>query len=332
MTIISLNYTYAAEFYPALPLEFRQNRLHEIESQVKRRWEKVREAKKGCFAPYGNKSDKEIAEEFHSLHDFRRHLWHRSPDEPPFISNPDYKVADSLLAIIETLPINNEAWPVRWIAFDYNHVGGPYNASTLLLFGHHFIALREPTSETVDTFFKVLMDHGVSILVRVKPEGEYKENGSFNYWEGKMLEGPGYQVIQPRMKSSRGCQEGAGINYFYTNSWVDDSGMSLEKLYELVQSVRKAYKKIDGNGPIACHCAAGVGRTGTFIAAYILAEMIDALDPKDIGTLSIEEVVLKLSIQRPKMVVKEVQYLLLYRFVDYYMSQKELKSSVVRLK
>lgn len=309
--ISSFNLASGTEYFPALPLEFRQDRMWKIQAQIEKRWEKVKDAKQD-FIFYKNKSDKEIVEEFKKLDNYRNRLWYRNPNKRPLVSNEDYTIAQGLLHK------GNDQWPLQWLAFDYNHVDDTFNASTILIDGFHFIALKEPVCETVDAFFKILMNQDVKILIRLNPENE-NENISINYWEDKLIEGPYHHLIQTKIEYPLSVQEGATIPYFFTNNWIDNAIIELEELYKLISDVRKAYSHLDEKGPIACHCSAGVGRTGTFIAAFIIAENLDMYKPKN---LSIESIVLELSIQRPKMVFNEKQYLLLYRFVEYYIQQR----------
>ena len=108
------------------------------------------------------------------------------------------------------------------------------------------------------------------------------------------------------------------IPYFALDVWQDNEDMDIPTFYNLVQKVRKAYQKLGGQGSIACHCASGVGRTGTFLAALVLA---DTIDRSGLQQLSLEQIVLELSIQRPNLISRAKQYVMLYRFVDYYQQQ-----------
>lgn len=285
--------------------------LLKIEEAIELRWEKVKEVKKN-FARYEKKSDEEILGEYKELNEFRKQLWYSNPEETLLVENPDYIKA----------VITNNVGSNKFAPFDYNHADNSYNASTILLNGYHFIAMREPTPKNLQVFFRFLMNQDVSVLVRLNPEAEYFKRHNFYYWEEYSIKELGYPAIQPKLIEEEGVKIGSPILYFYTNEWSDHKPSSAEELYRLVQDVRGAYEKLENPGPIACHCKAGVGRTGTFIAAFLLANMLDNLEPSEI---SIEALVLKLSIQRSTMCGYDTQYLSLYKFCDYYLSKKKIE-------
>lgn len=295
--------------FPALPLEIRQKHKKEVQAGVEKRWKKV-VRKKSTFAPYTKKSKEEILEEAQHLHLFRQNLWYKNPHESPHICQMDYMVAQDLLEKGYYRLIKN-------IAFEYNCTDSTYNASTILLEGYHFIAMQEPNEMILNLFFKFLINQQVSLLVRVKPDNEFLEANSVRYWEGRLLKKPEGFFLNIMHTEIEKHPQPTYIPYCYTDEWIDNKDVDLKELYRLVQEARKIYAVSDKQRPIACHCASGVGRTGTFIAAFILAELIDKFGGKKIP--SIEKIVLKLSIQRPNMVGTAEQYLLLYRFVDYYL-------------
>ncbi len=309
MIISPLNTISGARTFSALPLEFREQHLFEVEAQFQDRWNKVK--KKISFIPYKKKSEESIREEFRKLHLFRQNLWYRNPEGSPHICQKDYMVDQRLLEKGLYRTIEN-------IAFSYNCTDGSYNASTILIHGHHFIALMEPLELMRMSFFKLLINHGASILVRLKPEEEFTNAGTINYWKGRLIENQESVFLSLDVSLPGWPVNPVEIPYFYTNAWADDRGVEVKELYQLVQNVRLSYQKSKYKGPIACHCAGGVGRTGTFIAAFVLADLLDQSKAHEI---SVEEIVLRLSLQRPNM-VSEDQYVLLYQFVEYYLNQK----------
>lgn len=295
--------------FPVLPVETRQKHKDQVQQEIEKRWDKVLQIK-SSFSPYAKKSDQEIKKEFQALQCFRMNLWYKNPDESPRICQEDYMISQDLLEKGHYRVITN-------IAFVYNRTDSSYNASTILLEGYHFIALQEPNNDILNLFFKFLVNHQISVLVRVKPEQEFKKANSVKYWSGRLKKTDGYTSINVAPEKVADIF----IPYCYTDEWQDDKGVDVKELYRLVQEVRNIYATSGKNTPIACHCASGVGRTGTFIAAFVLAELID----KSNGTAipSIEEMVMKLSIQRPNLMGTSEQYLVLYKFADYYLSVRK---------
>lgn len=289
------------------------NDLQSIEKEVEKRWTKVKKSKKN-FAPYSNKkSKKEISKEFKKLKQFRKKLWYRKPDKSSSPRNKDYLIPEA------TKKNKYNAISSIHSPFAYNCASYNYNASHILIDDLHFIATQGPSGKNLPTFFQILIENNVKILVRLKPEKEYLKSKSSFYWTNYLIEGSECSFILPQIPQQTPLKKSA-IPYFYTNTWEDNQAIDVKELYTLVESVRKKYNSVNKKGPIACHCAAGVGRAGTFIAAYVLAHKLDSMNPKK---LSIEEVVLKLSIQRPLMVSVTEQYSLLYEFVDYFLKQKQ---------
>lgn len=294
--------------FPALPRTYLQKHIMQVKREWQQRWDKVLTLK-NSFVPYVSKNKDEVYKEFAVLNQFRQRLWYEDPEANPRITTEDYLPAQTLLEKGLYRRSSN-------IAFEYNKTNPYYNASTILFQDHHFIALQEPSVETLDQFFTLLINNHVSALVRVKSEKEVLGIDSINYWKDRISGQSPYATLKVTIKEGHHAVSPIPLPYFYTNEWVDDNALEPASLYQLVNHVRKAYKEILKKGPIACHCASGVGRTGTFIAAFIIAKHIESF-PK--SPFSIEEIVLKLSIQRPNFVATKEQYYSLYQFADYYL-------------
>ncbi len=259
-----------------------------------------------------NKNQNETIEEFKRIEDWRNHSWYAEGTGELLVSRIDFMVAQDLLE-------KGFYRKPHLIAFQYNQADGSYNASLIALNGQRFLALEAPTAKNVNQFYKLLQNFQVTQLVRLAPEAASNEKQSFAYWQGR---------IKKNTKSSEqfmhvplaGIQKTFPIHYYFTNSWQDGKGMEPQALLNLIQSVRKNMDT--ENGLMACHCTNGVGRTGTFIAGLLLLQEIDrqlaagvSIDQLDI---SIEKIVMQLSLQRLYMVGKADQYITLYRLVDLY--------------
>lgn len=196
-------------------------------------------------------------------------------------------------------------------SFNYNLASTQYNASIITLNGKAFIAMEAPTNENFKTFCQVLDQYQVTDLVRLTPaQGDHREN-SIPYWEGHL----GINLNGKTTISIAGRE----MNYYATDLWKDHEGIEPKSLIAIVQSVKS---QESASSMIAVHCRAGIGRTGTFIAAYELMREIDQqiASGKDIDHLeiSIDQIIWELSLQRPFMVTKFSQYESLYRLVSDY--------------
>jgi len=300
--------------FPSLPLQSRENHFQSVEKGFEERANLFLKGKQfHNWRP--NKPIAEIKEEFKQIQEWRNHAWYSDITNQYLVSRTDFMVAQSLLE-------RGHFLRPHLIAFQYNVTDPNYNSSTIVLNGQRFLALEAPRPNMVPHFFRLLQNHLVTQVVRLTPS---TENGYFKsspYWESRTQENPKAPekfLVLPRDRKSEGQEQGYKIRYYAIDSWRDNRGVSPKILLNLIQEVRQHY---DSKGLLACHCAAGVGRTGTFIAAFLLVQEVDrqlaAGVPVDALDVSIEKVVMQLSLQRPHMVAREAQYETLYRLLDTY--------------
>lgn len=309
---------YSARTFPSLPSLYKENKFKQIEAAFEERSNLFLKGRHfHNYAP--NKSNKVLLEEFKEIKTWRNHTWYSDETKGSLVSRPEFLVSQDLLdkGLYRRSHI---------LAFDYNHSGCSYNSSNIILYGYRFLALEAPTNKNLDRFFKLLQNYHVTQLVRLTAEKEGKLEKSYPYWVGKLQTYPKEKTEYLNLPLE-GTRHTMPVRYYALDNWLDHQGISPEVLLALIDKVRNEtdYK----NGLIACHCSGGVGRTGTFIAGYVLLEEIDRqLSAKytfDTLDISIEKIVMQLSLQRLHMVATAEQYITLHRLADLYIENLKKK-------
>lgn len=291
------------------PLEYYQNRYLEIENGVNERFSKYFEKKSFTFWKKDLPIDV-IESEFLDLSSLRGEIWFNTDCE-----EIERGWRDDFRPSIEMVREDFVRNP-NCIAFEYNKVSPYYNGSIITLDELKFLSLEGPLERSVRRFFYVLLDANVPLLVRLTPEIENGVERCASYWEGRV---EGMQIAIPRHLGAPKL-----INYLSMDDWKDNSSTNAELLLDMVLIARKLHNP--SKGPLAVHCSGGVGRSGTFIAAYCLVHEIDkqlrnGTSLEDIK-VSIEQLVARLSLQRYHMVARPSQYLNLYQLVEIYFAMR----------
>lgn len=264
-----------------------------VHDQVKDRWHAFQTNR--IFKPFEpGKSDSILEEEFETIRSTRSLIWITS----------GYELAQHLIA-------NDLVRAPGCVAFAYNNTIPYYNASTMCLSDQYHIACEGPRSKDIPKFFNLLKTHQVTHLVRLTDSYEGDTKKCHPYWEGCLTESfDGKQQLN--IPTENGTYPVRAFDMAY---WRDNQGVDPHQLLALVLQVRQ--ELTDSNGLLLVHCSAGVGRTGTFLAALAIVDAIDRGEP-----LSIEEIVYRLSLQRVHSVGKSSQYITLHRLSESYIREK----------
>ncbi len=303
--------------FPSLPTVYRETRYAEIQKGIKDRTKFFLKGRR--FKNWqANRPKHEILEEFQDIKIWRENAWYSDINHKTLISRPDFMLAQDLLD-------KGYFRGTHVIAFDYNKTDGSYNSSTIMMNGQRFLALEAPSVNLTPNFFRLLQNHRVTQLVRLTPERENAQVKCYPYWKNNLsvdMKTNKVYLNLPNKKATakNNTYEKYDMRYYAIENWLDHHGINPKILLDLILKVREDYDP--KNGLLACHCHGGVGRTGTFIAGFLLLQEIDKKLAKGTAIkdleISIEKMVMELSLQRFHMVAKPEQYVTLYRLVDLY--------------
>ncbi len=282
-------------------------KIQSSKNEFKKKWDLFSEKKK--FDLW--KKDwtvEELKNKFDNLFNERLKVYYVDPEKctsnnPIWVYKEEYKPADNWKDIL-----SRYQYP---LTFSYNKVDADYNASIITINNHTFLAMEAPQENNCHIFYQILNQYAVTDIVRLTIENQpIKGESCYCYWKEK-------ESIDPVNNKKILNLGNSQINYFYTANWQDHKGYDAKELLALVQSVKRSDRQT-----IAVHCRAGIGRTATFIAAYILVEEIDnqikrGTAPDNIQ-ISIERIFWELSLQRPFAITHFPQYVSLHELVNYY--------------
>ncbi|KAI0979045.1 hypothetical protein GJ496_003710 [Pomphorhynchus laevis] len=256
-------------------------------------------------------------------------------------SNVDLKSSASVGLLPENLSKNryNDIIP-----FDFNrvrlHKGAtktPNENIASYINGSHIqlshdipmIAAQGPTAKTAGSFFQMLWEQNVTIIVCAVNETENEQSKCAKYWPSNRMEEyrtKHYTVQLAREPVEMHSQGNYIIRYLklictYSNQfrhiwhyhfiqWPDHGVPdNLNSVCDLIFSM----KRRNSNAPILVHCSAGCGRTGTVIGLSKCTNVIFNGNAKDVKSLSIFKIVYNLRHQRIGMVQTLAQYRFMYQ-------------------
>lgn len=255
---------------------------------------------------------------------------------------------------LQQLPRQRESIPgiddreIKWVPYVENRItllDGTEMSASYIHFNwtdeddyHDFIATQAPLEGNVDLFWKMIWENKIEQIVMVT---EIMDDGvkqlCYPYLPvspGEILQfnhGLQVQCIDEKwllaelkenihirtFKVSYEGQERVITHYWYRN-WIDKTApQATTSMIALIKEVYGDKKAVHKKAPIVVHCAAGVGRTGVFIAGYHLSEVIQ----KSAALPRLFDLVGQLRWQRPKMVSKPEQYEFCYRLYSDLQSQ-----------
>lgn len=290
-------------------------------SYIDRQFEETAQAFEWRFEKYGadrffapwtpDRPVEDIHREFQHLHEQRFSIWYMQP--PGWYDtievNEDFLFADHLF-FTDAFRAGN------CLAFAYNQTHPSFNSSNIVMGQGRFLAMEGTRSAQETSFFHLLTAYQVTHLVRLTPAFDTQKK-CHPYWEGRTE----HTDLGTWLRLPLRGGSSYSLHYFEVEDWVDHQAIDAGVLIALIEEVRANYDP--QTDLLAVHCSAGVGRTGTFLAAWVLMHEIDRqrIAGNDVH-VSIEEVVFKLNLQRKYMVTRKEQYQMLYELVGIYLMDR----------
>ncbi|KAL3880532.1 hypothetical protein ACJMK2_032766 [Sinanodonta woodiana] len=180
-----------------------------------------------------------------------------------------------------------------------------------------YIAAQGPITKTVGDFWWMVWQERIKCIVMLTNLSEMGKMKCIQYWPDKddhtygdvTVKILGNESFADRIKRDLQLNvsgKSRNVTQFHYTAWPDkdvpDTAWSLVEFWKYVRNHR-AY----GKGPIAVHCSAGVGRTGTFIALDIIYD-----EACETGHVDVMKCVKKLRKQRVNMVQTVNQFIFLH--------------------
>lgn len=204
-----------------------------------------------------------------------------------------------------------------------NWINGEVEGST-----KRYIACQAPLPTTIVDFWRMIFQVECSVIVmltklmergrlkahRYYPDevGSTQQFGQFTVTLVKAYEKDSIQVRT--LKLALGKKEERTVTQLHYSDWPDfgtpENTQPLRTLISLTDMYQQLNDSGSPTGPIVSHCSAGLGRTGTFIAAHIILTRLQRGLPIDIHTT-----VALLRKQRDGMVQTKEQYYFIYQTI-----------------
>lgn len=195
--------------------------------------------------------------------------------------------------------------------FDEQNQKIDFNGAQFVTGNKNYILMQGPKESTVDLTKMVMTQNDVKQIVCLTPVLENDKVKCECYWFGwKTEEREGFFIRTPR-KSDGWTPD----IMFHCEVWPDQGVLAdIEPFIQLIKEQRARYQ----GGAIAVHCSAGVGRSGVFMVATLMMDLMDqgarVLNPVQLMT-QIREV-------RPAMVQTRDQLKFCFKVANYLLQNR----------
>ena len=194
------------------------------------------------------------------------------------------------------------------------------SASDVLTPNQAYIVGEEPSSATLSIFWQAIIHGNVSTIVALSMPKHSPYYGDDHYplfvdgWviskisEETVAKSP-YILSQKTIKRVFWIMkegEKQVVNHIHVENWPDHGTIEGTLFLHLLTYIE--HINPDGSSPIFVHCAAGIGRSGTFVAAHSIYKDLSASKSPKEATINLPLRVLQMRMQRKNMLSRNEQF------------------------
>ena len=208
-----------------------------------------------------------------------------------------------------------------------SYIDGPIKEESKL-----FIATQGPLKETIPSFWKMIYNHKIKLVIMLSSGLEEVDGRSAVYWPNEKEKPLNFKennlsvefiskeeiipnsLILKKFKINNELE----VKQIHIICWPDhgmpqDQNLANEIVDTMITYIKNERK--DEKSPVVVHCSAGVGRTGTVIAIYIIVICLEYLKKlRKPLVMNVFNVVRKLREQRYSLVTDTDQYKFIYDY------------------
>ena len=239
----------------------------------------------------------------------------------------------------DILPYNFNAVPLNLNIQEKNidnYINASYIDGPIKKEQNLFIATQGPLKETIPSFWKMIYNHKIKLVIMLSSKLEEAEGRNAIYWPKEKNKPMIFneKSVEDKIKiefieKEELIKDAVDLKKFKVNDdlevkqmhilcWQDhgmpnDHNLSNNIFYQMINYIKK--EREESKAPIVVHCSAGVGRTGTVIAIYLIIYCLEYL--KKLGKpliMNVFNVVRKLREQRYSLVTDTDQFQFIYDF------------------
>ncbi len=186
-----------------------------------------------------------------------------------------------------------------------------FNGALFSAGNKNYILMQGPKESTVDLTKMVMTQNKVKQIVCLTPVWEDGKIKCEHYWfNWKTEEKEGFFIRKPRKSEGWAPDE-----MFHCEVWPDQGVLAgIEPFMKLIQEQRTRYQE----GAIAIHCSAGVGRTGVFMVATLMMDLVE----QGARTLNPVQLMAQIREVRPAMVQTKEQLKFCFKVANYLLQNR----------